>query len=58
MVVPCKKITTIRAVTARVTLRTFKDVAPKKMRIICYSTDIFKGSLDESPIQNIYFKKI
>jgi len=56
VVVPCKKITTIRAVTARVTLGTFKDVAPKKMRIICYSTDIFKeGSSDDNPTQNIYF---
>lgn len=27
---PVKKIITIRAVTARVTLTTFKDVAPKK----------------------------
>ena len=33
VVVPCKKITTIRAVTARVTLTTFKDVAPKKWEL-------------------------
>ena len=56
VVVPCKKITTIRAVTARVTLRTFKNVAPTKMRIICYLNDVFKqGSSDDTPTQNIYF---
>lgn len=37
---PVKKITTIRAVTARATLRTFKDVAPKKMRIINFVTQL------------------
>ena len=55
VVVPCKKITTIRAVTARVTLRTFKDVAPKKWELFVIQLMLLSRDPDYTPTQNIYF---